>query len=235
MKETSVRSTLRDLSAEDVGPLDRYETSPLTAGARVYYENYWSSDTAPPDEDPLTEERVKRFLGSLDSRLSILDLGCGNGHGTRLLNGSGRRVVGLDVSYRALHRASELGKNGTYLQAACDAALPFASNSFDAVYSAEVIEHVLDPKAMIMECHRVLKPGGILFVTTPYHGLIKNLMIVAAAFDRHFSATGSHIRFFTVGSLCRLLVTSNFSIERIFYLGRFWPVWMNMAVDARKL
>src|SRR2546426_7021077 len=121
-------------SLEEVGPLDRCQTSPPTAGNRAYYENYWSCDTAPPDEDPLTEERVKRFLGSVDSPVSILDLGCGSGRGTRLLNGSGRRVVGLDISYRALHRARQFAKNGTYLQAACDAPLPFASSSFDAVY-----------------------------------------------------------------------------------------------------
>jgi len=80
-----------------------------------------------------------------------------------------------------------------------------------------------------------LKPGGILFLTTPYHGLIKNLIVVAAAFERHFDPTGPHIRFFTANSLCRLLVSCGFAIRQISYLGRFWPVWMNMAVCARKV
>jgi 2-polyprenyl-3-methyl-5-hydroxy-6-metoxy-1,4-benzoquinol methylase len=120
------------------------------------------------------------------------------------------------------------------LQSVCDAELPFPPDSFDAVFCAEVIEHLLDPETMVRECHRVLRPSGIFFVTTPYHGLIKNLVIAAAAFERHFDPTGAHIRFFTSRSLRDLLVRSGFVGERVSYLGRFWPLWMDMVVYARK-
>jgi len=209
--------------------------NPRTPIERSYYEGYWRVPVAPPEEDPLTEERARRFAALCGSQAAVLDFGCGSGRGTRLLDASGRQVVGLDISREALGRARQVDRKGVYVQAACDAPLPFDSNTFDAVYSAEVIEHLLDPRAMVSECRRVLKPGGILFLTTPYHGLIKNLIVVAAAFERHFDPTGPHIRFFTANSLCRLLVSCGFAIRQISYLGRFWPVWMNMAVCARKV
>jgi SAM-dependent methyltransferase len=51
----------------------------------------------------------------------------------------------------------------------CDgAALSFASNSFDAVVCTEVLEHVSDPRRVVSECARVLKPGGVMLITVPF-------------------------------------------------------------------
>jgi hypothetical protein len=48
------------------------------------------------------------------------------------------------------------------------AALAFADNCFDAVVCSEVLEHVPDPRRVLVECHRVLKPGGVLLITVPF-------------------------------------------------------------------
>lgn len=54
-------------------------------------------------------------------------------------------------------------------------ALPFAANSFDGVVLTEVLEHCMDPVGAVAEVRRVLKPGGLLLVTSPYmwaeHGI----------------------------------------------------------------
>jgi SAM-dependent methyltransferase len=47
-------------------------------------------------------------------------------------------------------------------------ALPFSDNSFDGIVLTEVLEHCTDPKAAIAEVFRVLKPGGLLLVTSPF-------------------------------------------------------------------
>ena len=74
---------------------------------------------------------------------------------------------------------------------------------------------------MLKELNRVLKPGGVLILTTPYHGLIKNLLLVLFNFDRHFNdLNGGHIRFFTVRSLTNLLEECRFFVTEINLFGR---------------
>jgi 2-polyprenyl-3-methyl-5-hydroxy-6-metoxy-1,4-benzoquinol methylase len=204
------------------------------SSAKQFYERYWDAGPVAPYQDPFTEERVKRFCAVANRGLHVLDIGCGRGQATRLLREVGNRVVAMDIAHEPVMRARQQDRSGVYLQACCDAPLPFPANCFDAVYSAEVIEHLLDPETMVRECYRILKPSGVLFVTTPYHGLIKNLVLVAAAFDWHFNPTGAHVRFFSENSLRALLLRNGFAVDRFFHLGRFWPVWMDMAVYARK-
>ena len=207
----------------------------MTSVNRTWYERYWDKDLVPPDHDLLTVERVSCFLSVAKDKQLVLDLGCGSGRATRLLEKAGKKVIGLDISAEALRRASRLGGASSYVQADCDAQPPFADQSFEAVYCAEVIEHLLDPESLVRECYRLLKPAGILFLSTPYHARIKNCVIAAIAFERHFDPIGPHIRFFTSTSLRGLLATNGFRVRNIFYLGRFWPLWMNMLVSAEKV
>lgn len=203
--------------------------------APLYWDKYWARDQPPPELDPLTATRVETFLRLCPAKARILDLGCGAGRATQLLCARDHRVTALDISLKALRRAGVRAPNADYLEAACDSSLPFADRVFDAVYCTEVIEHTLDAESMLHESQRILRPEGLLFLTTPYHGLVKNLAIAAASFDRHFDPGGPHIRFFSLKSLRRMLAKTGFRLERIFYWGRFWPVWMNMGIYARKM
>ena len=206
------------------------------SGGKDYYDGYWRANgQASPMTDPLTGQRVRRFLEVTNGAQRVLDLGCGHGGVARLLVSKTSWVIGMDISDRPLLEARKSCPSADFLQGACDAPLPFAQDSFDAVYCAEVIEHLLHPAAMIAECHRVLRRSGTLFITTPYHGLIKNIAIALKGFEKHFDATGPHIRFFTRRSLSALLRENGFVVQRTWYLGRFWPVWMNMAVSAVKI
>jgi len=95
----------------------------------------------------------------------VLDAGCGTGRGTARLSERGARVVAFDLGGNLVRhtrdRAACLPVVGSILQ------LPFASGTFDIVYSSEVIEHTPDPLAVLPELHRVLKPGGHLVLSTP--------------------------------------------------------------------
>jgi len=206
--------------------------SGATAG---WYDRYWSQQAPPPDRDPLTASRVRLFLSVAREKRVVLDLGCGTGRATRWMEAAGKKVTGVDVSGQAIRHALRLGGTSCYVQADCDGPLPFADRCFEAIYCAEVIEHLLDPAAMLRECHRLLCPGGILFVSTPYHARIKNCVIAALAFERHFDPCGPHIRFFTPKSLGGLLARHGFQVKRTFRLGRVWPLWMNMLVSAERV
>jgi len=202
---------------------------------KALYERYWNREVVPPDHDPLTAKRVRCFLSVARDKQLVLDLGCGSGRATRLLEAAGKNVTGVDISAQALRCASRSGGASLYVQADCEAQLPFADQSFEAVFCTEVIEHLLDPESVVRECYRLLKPAGTLFVSTPYHARIKNCVIAAIAFERHFDPIGPHIRFFTSNSLRRLLATNGFRVRHTFYLGRFWPLWMNMLISAETI
>jgi SAM-dependent methyltransferase len=100
--------------------------------------------------------------------VDVLDVGCNTGYGTILLARFGRRVVGVDVSHRAIEAATAAAVDGRPEFLAIDGlSLPFADASFDLVTSFQVLEHVLDPLPYLREIARVLRAGGTVVLTTP--------------------------------------------------------------------
>jgi len=100
----------------------------------------------------------------------VLDSGCGGG-GTALSLGEETALsIGLDLDGRffgsgtRLRAEKEIARAG-FVQGDGQR-LPFASAVFDLVLSHSVIEHVLDARAYLRECHRVLRPGGVLYLST---------------------------------------------------------------------
>jgi SAM-dependent methyltransferase len=100
----------------------------------------------------------------------VLDLGCGAGYGAHYLASFGaKRVIAADVDRIALDYAhitySHPGVH--YLRIDGNQALPFASETFEFVFSSQVIEHVAAPVHFLTEVKRVLKPGGFCLITMP--------------------------------------------------------------------
>jgi SAM-dependent methyltransferase len=95
--------------------------------------------------------------------------------------------------------------------------LPLEDQSVDAVWAGEVLEHVLDPVATLAETRRVLRFGGRLLLTTPYHGRVATalLSLRGHAFDEHFDPRADHLRFFTARTLRSLLSDAGFNDVRI--------------------
>lgn len=90
---------------------------------------------------------------------SVIDLGCGTGHAYDLL--SPRWTVGVDIDH------DSLVPQGRSTVAADMSRLPFASNCFESVLCVHAIEHLRDPRALLRESARVLKPGGVAVYVTP--------------------------------------------------------------------
>jgi SAM-dependent methyltransferase len=111
---------------------------------------------------------------------------------------------------------------------------PIADSSVDFVFASEIIEHVYDMENAFSEVSRVLRLGGRLLLTTPYHGFIKNLLIVLFNFDSHFSPTGPHIRFFSKKSPFSCLIKVGLKPLINGYFGRFYAIPHCMFVLAEK-
>ncbi len=118
----------------------------------------------------LLNEHVARY--TFASRLArgkrVLDAGCGAGYGSAELARTALAVVGADLAPEAVDfaRAHYQAPNLSFEQASC-ASLPYDSSSFDLVVAFEVIEHLEDWRAFLLEAARVLSPNGQLVVSTP--------------------------------------------------------------------
>ena len=111
---------------------------------------------------------AKHFIARMPQPASVLDAGCGSGYGSAELAKTGASVTGADVSGEAVAYAREhFGAQGIrFVEAPCES-LPFEPESFDLVTAFEVIEHLERWQELLTEANRVLKPGGVLLVSTP--------------------------------------------------------------------
>jgi SAM-dependent methyltransferase len=109
------------------------------------------------------------FAAKLIAGREVLDVACGTGYGSALLARQARHVVGADISAEAIEHARALyaaASNLEFRQADC-AALPFHDATFDAVISFETIEHIEAQATFLDEVRRVLRPEGLLVLSSP--------------------------------------------------------------------
>jgi len=127
-------------------------------------------DPALHRDEPFEAAHMTRYRWASDlvSGRRVLDAGCGVGYGTRLLAEAGAsEAVGVDLSDDALDRARSGGGAGTRFVVGDLLDLPFEDEAFDVVVSFEAIEHVAEPEQVLAELARVLRPDGLLIVSTP--------------------------------------------------------------------
>ena len=116
------------------------------------------------------------FLAHLKPGISVLDCGCGPGTITRDIakQVSPSRVTGVDFNADqvaiAAREAEVQGITNAEFSQGSAYELPFADNSFDAVFSHALLEHLKEPVQAAIELKRVLRPGGMLGVCTPDWG-----------------------------------------------------------------
>lgn len=190
-----------------------------------------------PSDEPTFNQRVSAALDVLrkGGPQNVLDFGCGAGDAVGRFLLEGHNVTGVDISPVGIELAKQRVPNATFLAVDGETQLPFCDSTFDACFSSEVIEHLLDVTSFLREVRRVLRPGGTLMLTTPFHGLAKNLALVVLAFDRHFNVEGEHIRFFSRESLESLLLREGFETESFKGIGRFPFLWKTMFISARRI
>jgi ubiquinone/menaquinone biosynthesis C-methylase UbiE len=119
--------------------------------------------------------RLARLAGAVTDHVpvggNVLDLGCGTGELAISLATSGMRATGCDISPEMLRIAAKTDGSSQVVDwvelEANWRVLPFRAGAFDAVVASSVLEYVDEPVAVLRECHRVLRPGGIVLCTVP--------------------------------------------------------------------
>lgn len=124
-----------------------------------------------PGQDPDNEQlHLHRYLAiaPLVAGRDVLDIACGEGYGTWLMADTARHVTGVDIDAPTIARASERYARANLRFLTGDATeIPLADSSVDCVVSFETLEHLVAHDAFLAEIRRVVRPGGVLFMSTP--------------------------------------------------------------------
>lgn len=198
-----------------------FVTDPWMDFAAIYDERYYAGQGADPMVDygyelDHPEHTIRRYewkgivrvvddlLGGGDPSRRWLDYGCGNGCLVRHLRSRGAAVAfGFDEG----SIADDAQARGIPMLSADD--LTGQEGSFDVVTAIEVLEHTLDPVSELRRMRRLLRPGGVLFLTTgnarPYADRLSRWRYVLPEI---------HISFFEPRTLERALTDAGFRAER---------------------
>ncbi len=151
--------------------------------------------------------RIIEFAG-IDGGMRILDVGCGTGNAASQLAGLlDVDIVGVDKSTAMLHVAKNKSVE-TLCKDIDDSPLPFRSESFDIVMGTYVIHHIRNLDSVFSECHRVLRNGTLVLLTSSHAQIERG----HAAITRFFPSfiTIDKARFPDVGRLYELLRAAGF-------------------------
>lgn len=125
-----------------------------------------TSETIESD-NPIHQRLLKPYLYVQDKIGGhVAEIGCGDGRGLELLAPKCSRYVALDKSTTIAKKRAKGMKNVEFIETLIPP-IPLSENTFDVVLCFQVIEHILDDTHFLEELHRILKPGGKLYLTTP--------------------------------------------------------------------
>ena len=177
-----------------------YRNTPFLKGGR------WLMYLLPPWLRWEWDYAARHLPKPAPGRNRLLDVGCGNGEFLAAARSAGWECVGVDFDPKAVETTRSRGID---VRLGPLEAQGFEDSSFDAITLSHVIEHVHDPKNLLVECVRLLRSGGMLWIATPNaESLIR----------RHFEAywldfAPHHLILFFPDVLKNLLLSFGFDVE----------------------
>jgi SAM-dependent methyltransferase len=188
-------------------------------GERPIYKTYWERQLADAEAQvgrQVHGELVERLLQRVPRRGTAIDVGCGFGKLVAELRPHFREVIGLEPNRRTAHAAERL--HGVKLHAGRLDRLVRAPGTVDLIVMDGVLEHLVDVLPAIGAAHRLLAPGGVLYVALA-HGESAGLRLAGGAHP--LVATHLVVNLFTAPSLRRLGADAGFVLESAATDGEF--------------
>jgi SAM-dependent methyltransferase len=193
-----------------------------------------------------TEKEDKYFTGdrrdiidrlSVDTSRKILEIGCGNGSTGAYAKRT--KKCGTYVGIEIFPEAADLAKNvidEVHVANIENFALPFADRHFDALIASEVLEHLIDPWAVLSRLHAKLKSGADVFASSPNIAHISTLrMLIDGRWDLTSSGRmdRTHFRWFTPKSYKDMFERTGYEVLSVEPIRR--PRFHVRIVDALTL
>ncbi len=191
LDKSLVSQEIENLSAEEVARFDKlaqqwwdpngkYKTALAFNQARLGFIN----------------QQIEAVFGDASKTLDILDVGCGGGLISEPLAAQGHHVLGIDPSATSIEvakrHALSSGVDVTYQHGLADK-LQATGRQFDVVVNAEVVEHVPDQQALIEQCCKLVRPGGVVILATLNRTLLCYFIaILGAEYVLRYLPVGTH-------------------------------------------
>ncbi len=155
-----------------------------TAASKLNLAQDWPELRVPLEKHSLYR-KVDRLLGRLTPG-RVIEIGCADGRFLEVLRQRGWSVVGAELQ----------GQEHEYIrQLDASEPLPFGPE-FDVVLAVEVIEHMADTSSFLANCAAILKPGGILILTTPNLLFGVNRLLMLAGKQPRIAYADFHLHMF---------------------------------------
>jgi methionine biosynthesis protein MetW len=173
------------------------------------YESIWK-DQANAAAYAGGNHRIDLAIRVVEGGKRLLDLGCADGVLAEQLLPRFSEAYGVDISETALEAARKRGIR-THRVNVDQEPLPFPADHFDVITCLDIVEHVFEPRVLIAEVARVLRPGGSLYIAYPnmrYIIRIKELFggrFPKTSGDTAYSYDGGHLHYYTPADVRGLL------------------------------
>jgi SAM-dependent methyltransferase len=182
---------------------------PAPAESLDYDDYYHEGNLEVP---AFVHSRLDELVGSFEAERRLgawLDVGCGAGTLLEAVRGRGWEAVGTEVSRGA---AEAVAARGFDIRVGELPELGLPDGGFDVVSMVEVVEHVPDPRALLAQALPLVRPGGVLYVTTP-HGCGISARLLRSGWS--VVAPPEHLQLFSVPGLRRALGAAGFTVADV--------------------
>ncbi len=182
---------------------------------------------------------LQKILEFVPAKARVLDIGCGVGQVSNFLQKKGYKVTGIDFSPLFIKESKKAGKADFKIMDSTN--LKFPDCSFDAVISAETLEHIPNPKKALEEMSRVLRQSGLMILRFPNKLSVLDSLAVFLSKKPKFKITNPNLGKNVGGDdedLCYIASTADIGVflknngfKILYSKPLFWP---SALIVARK-
>jgi 2-polyprenyl-3-methyl-5-hydroxy-6-metoxy-1,4-benzoquinol methylase len=184
------------------------------------YQSFYSSiQKDKREKGGYYKEKINFILSSIGTGKRVLDVGCNDGFIGSLILKNHNEVHGVDFVVKNLILANKRGVKAKFFDITANR-FPYKRNYFDVIFLGDVIEHVFDTDMLLQNCYDIIKPGGLLLLTTPNVASLGRRMMLLFGISPYLEYSPNHptnnlpsvghIRYYTKDILYRQLVMNKY-------------------------